>query len=45
MFYEHVYPNLRKNWNGAIQGFGIREVPRDGNVRAWIIEKLKSNRT
>lgn len=44
MFYEHVYPNLRKNRNGAIQGFGIREVPRDGNVRAWIIEKLKSNR-
>jgi Protein of unknown function (DUF3800) len=45
MFYDHVYPNLCKHPSGAIQGYGIREVPRDAEIRSWISDRLKRNKT
>lgn len=40
MFYQSVYPNLRRNRNGIIQGFGIREVPSSNLTRDWLTTKL-----
>jgi len=40
MFYDSVYPNLRRGWNGEIQGYGIREVPRSVPTRKWLIEQM-----
>lgn len=37
MFYDSVFPNLRKGKNGQIQGYGIREVPRNNNFRRWLV--------
>lgn len=42
MFFDHVYPNLRKSWGGTIQGYGIREVPRSVPTRKWLIEQLNN---
>lgn len=42
MFYESVYPNLRRGWNGAIQGYGIREVPRSVPTRNWLIGQMNN---
>lgn len=45
MFFEYVHPNLRRRWDGAIQGYGIREVPKDTLLRkklAGHINNLKS---
>lgn len=40
MFNESVKPNLRRGWNGAIQGYGIREVPRSVPTRGWLVTQL-----
>jgi hypothetical protein len=42
MFFDHVHPNLRRGWNGAIQGYGIREVPRNVPTRKWLIEQMNN---
>jgi hypothetical protein len=42
MFYESVYPNLRRGWDGAIQGYGIREVPRSVPTRIWLIGQMNN---
>lgn len=42
MFYDYVHPNLRKGLSGAIQGYGIREVPRNKINRYWLIEQLNN---
>lgn len=36
MFYESVYPNLRRDLYGKIQGYGIREVPKSEQTRSWL---------
>jgi len=43
LFYDYVYPNLRRDRNGEIQGYGIREVPSSDAVREWFNEQMKSN--
>jgi len=40
MFFESVYPNLRRSSSGKIQGYGIREVPSSGLVRGWLNSQL-----
>ncbi|MBI5373634.1 MAG: DUF3800 domain-containing protein [Sphingobacteriales bacterium] len=40
MFYDYVHPNLRKSWDGRIQGYGIREVPRNVPNRRWLIDQI-----
>lgn len=42
MFYDYVYPNLRKSWSGEIQGYGIREVPRSRINRDWLIGQMNN---
>lgn len=42
MFFDHVHPNLRRGWNGAIQGYGIREVPSSVPTRKWLIEQMNN---
>jgi hypothetical protein len=44
MFFNSVYPNLRHSWNGSIQGYGIREVPRSVPTRKWLIEQMRQFR-
>ena len=41
MFYNHVYLNLRRSGSGAIQGYGIREVPSNPELRDWLKNKIK----
>jgi hypothetical protein len=44
MFFECVFPNLRRSYNGKVEGYGIREVPRNVPLRKWLstqIEKYK----
>lgn len=45
MFFDSVYPNLRKGWRGQIQGYGIREVPSNSGIRNWMIEHLNKQKT
>jgi hypothetical protein len=40
MFFDHVYPNLRHGWQGTVQGYGIREVPRSVPTRTWLIGQM-----
>lgn len=40
MFYESIYPNLRRSGSGLIQGYGIREVPRNKPTRDWLIGQI-----
>lgn len=40
MFYEVVYPNLRRGKNDNIQGYGIREVPSDISTRNWLVGQM-----
>jgi len=40
MFYDYVHPNLRRGWQGDIQGYGIREVPRNVPTRNWLIGQM-----
>ncbi len=40
MFYDCVHPNLRRGWQGNIQGYGIREVPRNVPTRNWLIGQM-----
>jgi hypothetical protein len=40
MFNESVKPFLRRGWSGAIQGYGIREVPRSVPTRSWLVTQL-----
>ncbi|MDD2608004.1 MULTISPECIES: DUF3800 domain-containing protein [Bacteroidales] len=42
MFYESVYPNLRRGRNGEIQGYGIREVPRSVPTRNWLVGQMNN---
>lgn len=42
MFFESVYPNLRRGWNGEIQGYGIREVPRSVPTRNWLVRQINN---
>lgn len=42
MFFESVYPNLRRGWNGEIQGYGIREVPRSVPTRNWLVGQMNN---
>ena len=42
MFFDHVHPNLRRSWNGTIQGYGIREVPRCKANRDWLISQMSN---
>lgn len=42
MFYESIYPNLRRCWNGEIQGYGIREVPSSEQTRNWLIGQMNN---
>lgn len=42
MFFDSIYPNLCKGRNGAIQGYGIREVPRNNHARNWLTQKTNS---
>ena len=42
MFYDYVYPNLRRGFGEAIQGYGIREVPRNKLNRDWLIGQMKN---
>lgn len=42
MFFQSIYPILRKGWNGQIQGYGIREVPRSSRVRSWMSEHINN---
>lgn len=42
MFFEHVYPNLRRSRDGVIEGYGIREVPKNPSTRKWFIEHLNT---
>lgn len=44
MFYDSVFQNLRSNWSGKIQGYGIREVPSNGNLRAWNKKQIEDLR-
>ncbi|MBA7700662.1 hypothetical protein ES703_109385 [subsurface metagenome] len=39
---ELILPHLRKNDDGEVLGYGIREVPRDEEIRAAIDDKLCS---
>lgn len=41
MFYDHVYPYLRK-YNGTIWGAGIREVPSDEIYRRKLAEEMNN---
>lgn len=40
MFFNSVYPNLRRNKYGEIQGYGIREVPKNLKLRELLESKL-----
>lgn len=42
MSFDHVHPNLRRSWNGTIQGYGIREVPRSKANRDWLISQMNN---
>lgn len=42
MFFDSVYPNLRRNWDTGVHGYGIREVPRNRINRKWLINQIKS---
>lgn len=42
LFHKFIYPNLRHDKSGRIEGYGIREVPRNQNIREWLTEKLSS---
>ena len=42
MFYESVYPNLRRDLYGKIQGYGIREVPKSEQTRRWLIVQMNN---
>jgi len=42
MFFESVYPNLRRSMFNNIQGYGIREVPRNVPTRRWMIDQLNN---
>ena len=42
MYFDSVHSNLRRNWDGGVQGYGIREVPKDTRNRGWLIKKIKS---
>lgn len=39
---ELILPYLRKNEDGEVMGYGIREVPRNDEIRAEIDDKLRS---
>ncbi|MGA1847586.1 DUF3800 domain-containing protein [Deferribacter abyssi] len=41
MFFNYIYPNLRRVLNGNVIGYGIREVPKDDEERQWCMKKLK----
>ncbi len=41
LFYNYIYPNLRRSGSGVIQGYGIKEVPTNSINRLWIKEKIK----
>ncbi|MBN4084949.1 DUF3800 domain-containing protein [Flavobacteriaceae bacterium AH-315-B10] len=43
MFFDSVFPNLRRGWQSQIQGYGIREVPSNRELRKWMIEHLKKS--
>lgn len=40
MFFDSVHPNLRRGWQGKIQGYGIREVTRSVPTRKWLIGQM-----
>ncbi|HOB27548.1 MAG TPA: DUF3800 domain-containing protein [Bacteroidales bacterium] len=40
MFYDSVYPNLRRDQEGSIHGYGIREVPHRPQIRSWLITQM-----
>lgn len=42
MFFENVYPNLRRGYQNNIQGYGIREVPRSVPTRKWLVTQINS---
>lgn len=39
---ELILPYLRKSDDGEVLGYGIREIPRDGEIRSEIDDKLRS---
>ena len=43
MFNNSIKPFLRK-YNGNIFGIGIREVPRNNEIRSWIRQKIEENK-
>jgi hypothetical protein len=40
MFFNHVYPHIRRSPVGKIMGWGIREVPSSVVTRKWALEQL-----
>ncbi|NOW94013.1 DUF3800 domain-containing protein [Mucilaginibacter sp. SG564] len=40
MYFDSVHDNLRRSYSGAIQGYGIREVPQNHLWRKSLTEKL-----
>lgn len=44
MFYNHVYPFLRRNSSKNPQGYGIREVPLNSTTREWLINKMNEQK-
>jgi hypothetical protein len=44
MFFESIYPNLRRSYDGSIQGYGIREVTTNYPLRKWLLLKISELR-
>lgn len=40
MFFDHVYPNIRRSPAGKIMGWGIREVPSSTPTRRWATDQI-----
>lgn len=40
MYFKNIHPNLRRDPEGRVQGYGIREVPSNRILRNWLIKKL-----
>jgi hypothetical protein len=43
MFFNSVYPNLRRASNGSVHGYGMREVPSSDTVRNWCESQITNH--
>jgi len=41
MYFDSVHENLRRSWRAEVQGYGIREVPRNQTHRSWLFNRIE----